>query len=241
MKTTKAKKIILPVSMIFLAIIVLFCTAYISIRTYVNQYIKDNYHRRVAIWQETANTIPAGSIVFVGDSHTEYFALDEFFPEHQVINRGIYGDTTNGVIKRLNESVFNLNPSKVFLLIGANDINKTNDTNEMIVENINIIIRQLQNVIPETKIYIQSLYPVNSNGKNSNRIDIYKLNNKRILEINRLLESFCRSEDIIFIDMFSQLTDDNGQLYENFTIEGLHLNAAGYRFVTEVLRPYVEE
>jgi lysophospholipase L1-like esterase len=193
---------------------------------YVNQYIKDNYHRRITVWQETAASIPNGSIVFIGDSHTEYFALDEYFAGFQVYNRGIYGDTSYGVIKRLGESVFNLKPSKVFLLIGANDINKTNDSNETIVKNIEEIIRQLRNVFPDTKIYVQSLYPVNPNGKNSNRIDIFKLNNKRICAINVLLESFCLNEGITYIDMFSQLTDKYGQLRETFTIEGLHLNAA---------------
>jgi lysophospholipase L1-like esterase len=233
-------KIIFAVSTILLVIVVLCCTGCIGVRIYVNKFIKDNYNRRVSVWQETVVNIPDGSIVFIGDSHTEYYALDEYFPEYPVINRGIYGDTTYGVKKRLDESVFSLNPSKVFLLIGANDINKTSDTNEVIAGNIREIITQIKDAVPETKIYLQSLYPVNRNGKNSNRIDIYKLNNKRISTINLLLESLCHDESIVYIDMFSPLTDDNGQLREDFTIEGLHLNAAGYGFVTEILRPYVE-
>lgn len=236
----KTKKIIFTASMVFLAVIVLCCTVFISILTYVNQYIKDNYHRRISIWQDTAGDIADGSIVFVGDSHTEYFALDEYFQNFPVINRGIYGDTTKGVINRLNESVLNLNPSKIFLLIGVNDINKTGETNEAIVENIREIIKRIRNVIPDVKIYVQSLYPVNKYGKNSRRTHVFKLDNKRIIAINQLLESFCSSEHIVYIDMFSRLTDKNGELYEEFTIEGLHLNAAGYRFIAEILRPYVE-
>jgi len=238
-KIIKTRKIVFIASIVFLVIVLCF-TVFMSIRIYINQYINDNYHRRVSIWQETANSIADGGIVFIGDSHTEFFALDEYFQNIPVINRGIYGDTTDGVKKRLNESVFLLNPSKVFMLIGANDINKTSDTNEVIAENIGEIIRQIREKVPQTKIYLQSLYPVNRNGKNSNRMDIYKLNNKRIIAVNKLLESFCKSENIIYIDMFSQLTDKNGQLYEEFTIEGLHLNAAGYRFIAEILRPYVE-
>jgi len=235
----KIKKILL-IAAVILSFVILFCgTVYISIRTYVNQYIDDNYQRRTAIWQETAKFIPKDGIVFIGDSHTEFFALEEYFPGFPVLNRGIYGDTTYGVKKRLDESVLNLNPSKVFLLIGANDINKTNDLNEVIVGNIKDIIYQIRNVIPDTTVYLQSLYPVNPSGKNSSRIDIFKLNNERISSINLLLENICNGEDIIYIDMFSQLTDKSGQLYEEFTIEGLHLNAAGYGFVAEALRPYV--
>jgi len=229
------------ISTILLIIFAMCCSGCIGVRIYVNKYIKDNYNRRVSVWQETASKIPDSGIVFVGDSHTEYYALDEYFPEYPVINRGIYGDTTYGVKKRLEESVFTLKPSKVFLLIGANDINKTSDTNEVIAGHIGEIVNKIRGAVPETKIYLQSLYPVNRNGKNSNRIDIYKLNNKRINAINLLLKSFCYDENIEYIDMFSLLTDANGQLREEFTIEGLHLNATGYRFVTENLRPYVEK
>jgi len=239
MKTRKTKNILLAV-MGLLAVIVLCCTSCISVRLYVNQYIRDNYQRRVSVWHETANHFPDNGIVFIGDSHTEYFELHEYFPDFPVLNRGIYGDTTYGVKNRLDESAFMLKPSKVFLLIGANDINKTSDTNEIIVENIKDIVRQIKTVIPYTTIYVQSLYPVNRNGKNSNRISIYKLNNKRLAAINFLLETFCDSESIFYIDMFSQLIDEKGQLREEFSIEGLHLNEAGYRCVAEILRPYVE-
>jgi len=239
MKARKAKNILLA-AITLTAVIVLCCTAYISIRLYVNQYIRDNYQRRVSIWQETADRISNNGIVFIGDSHTEYFELNEYFPGFPIFNRGIYGDTTYGVKKRLDESAFMLNPSKVFLLIGANDVNKTNNTNEVIVDNIKDIVRQLKTVIPNTTVYVQSLYPVNQSGKNSSRISIYKLTNERLSAINLLLRSFCGSEGIIYIDMFSQLIDEKGQLREEFSIEGLHLNEAGYRFVADVLRPYIE-
>ena len=139
------------------------------------------------------------------------------------------------------ESALKLNPSKVFLLVGANDVNKTNDSNEVIVDNIKDIVRHIKNGVPNAAIYVQSLYPVNRNGKNSSRIVISKLTNERTSAINLMLESLCRSEDIVYIDMFSRLIDEKGQLREEFTIEGLHLNAAGYRFATEALRPYLEE
>jgi len=236
----KTKKVFITIIIALSVAIVLCCTSCISIRLYVNQFIRDNYQRRVSVWEETANHIPDNGIVFIGDSHTEYFELNEYFPGFPVFNRGIYGDTTYGVKKRLDESAFMLNPSKVFLLIGANDVNKTNDKNGVIVENIKDIVRQLRRVIPNTTVYVQSLYPVNRNGKNSSRISIFKLTNERLSAINLLLESFCNSEGIVYIDMFSQLIDEKGQLREEFSIEGLHLNEAGYRFVAEVLRPYVE-
>ena len=234
MKTMLTRKIIFTVSIILLAVVMLIFTGVVSVRLYVNQYIEDNYQRRVSVWQETAKNIPDDSIVFIGDSHTEYFALDEYFTGFPVINRGIYGDTTYGVLNRLEESVFNLNPSVIFLLIGVNDIKKTRDTNEKIAENIKEITLQLRRTFPETKIYVQSLYPVNQRP-----FDTYKISGKRISEINVLLQSFCLNEDITYIDMLSHLIDETGQLQEEFTIEGLHLNSIGYRFVSEILHQYI--
>ena len=234
MKTMLNRKIILRTSIIFLAIFTLFCTGLVSIRLYVDQFIKDNYQRRVAVWQETAKNIPQDCIIFIGDSHTEYFMLDEYFPGLPVINRGIYGDTTYGVLNRLDKSVFNLKPKIVFLLIGVNDTKKTKGGNEKIVENIKDIVLQLRNVFPESKIYVQSLYPVNQGS-----FDAYKICNKRILDINVLLQSFCLNENIAYIDMFSQLVDETGRLREDFTFDGLHLNSAGYRFVADILYPYL--
>jgi lysophospholipase L1-like esterase len=63
-----------------------------------------------------------GSIVFLGDSITDFFRVNEFFPGVYVINRGISGDTTDGVLNRLAESVYELSPSKIFLMIGTNDL-----------------------------------------------------------------------------------------------------------------------
>jgi lysophospholipase L1-like esterase len=240
MKVKPAREIAVIAAIILYAGFIVCGTAYCSIRMYVNQFIADNYRRRTTLWRETAKHIPPGGIVFAGDSHTEYFALDEYFPELPVINRGIYGDTTSGVINRLDESVLNLNPSKVFLLIGANDINKTRETDEGIVENIRTIVRKIRSNNQKAAIYVQSLYPVNPNGKNSKRIDIFKITNSRIASINRLLEALCRDENIVYIDMFTPLSDENGQLQEQYTIEGLHLSAAGYSFIAEILRPYVE-
>jgi lysophospholipase L1-like esterase len=117
----------------------------------------------------------------------------------------------------------------------VNDIKKTNDTNETIAKNIKEITRQIQNAFPETKIYLQSLYPVNQGT-----FDAYKISRKRISEINTLLHSYCINTNITYIDMFSRLIDETGRLRKEFTIEGLHLNATGYKFVAEILRPYVE-
>ncbi|MCL1919364.1 MAG: GDSL-type esterase/lipase family protein [Peptococcaceae bacterium] len=235
----KVKEILIIAAAFFILAAAIGGTSYVSIRLYVNQYIKDNYERRVGMWQETATLVLDGGIVFLGDSLTEFFAIDEFFRDVTTYNRGIYGDTTYGVINRLDESVFNVNPSKVFLLIGANDVNKTKDSHETIAQNIQDIISTIKTNAPETIIYVQSLYPVNRDSPKSNPLEIGKLSNKRIVEINSLLASVCETEQVIYLDLFSHLVDDLGNLREEYTIEGLHLNAQGYKAVAELLRQHI--
>jgi len=125
-----------------------------------------------------------GSIVFLGDSITDFFRLNEFFHGIYVINRGIGGDTTDGVLKRLSESVFELSPSKVFILIGTNDIGG-NKSESHVISNIAEIIDRIRDSCPETKIYLQSVYPVsNAKDKKINRFIVGRRTNEKICRVN---------------------------------------------------------
>ncbi|MBQ3447361.1 MAG: hypothetical protein IJG37_06945, partial [Synergistaceae bacterium] len=81
--------------------------------------IKSYYEKKLGEFR--AMTRRTGGIVFLGDSITDFLDFDEFLPSHHVINRGIAGDTTHGVLYRLGE-VISLRPRKLFILIGTNDI-----------------------------------------------------------------------------------------------------------------------
>ena len=70
------------------------------------------------------------NIVFFGDSITEVYKVDEFFPKRNVINSGISGDRTENLLERMDD-VYRYNPSKVFLLIGINDLNREKSIDEI--------------------------------------------------------------------------------------------------------------
>jgi hypothetical protein len=77
---------------------------------------------RHAEWQRDTNNEP-GAVVFLGDSITQgWKTLAKVFPDFKVVNRGIGGDTTRGVLYRLNADVLALKPAAVVLLIGINDL-----------------------------------------------------------------------------------------------------------------------
>jgi lysophospholipase L1-like esterase len=174
---------------------------------------------------------PNGS-VFVGDSITQDYNVYEYFPDKQVYNRGIGGDTSEGVLQRLNESIFDLKPKNVFLNIGTNDFERLNDgitgTYKRIVE----IIEKIRSFDSNINIYIISVYPVNPNV---DRKTVGSRNNKEIKELNDMLSKI---EGITYVDLFNRLIED-GNLAKSFTIEGLHLNQKGYDIITKELSKYI--
>ncbi len=180
-----------------------------------------------------------GGIVFLGDSITDFYRINEFFHDSYIINRGIGGDTTDGVLNRMPESVYALSPSKVFLLIGTNDIGEKK-SQEYIVSNIGKIIQKIQENCPDARIYLQSIYPISkAKDKRIKRVIVKKRTNNKILSINAELEKRAKEKGIVYIDVYSHLIDEVGNLKLEYTVEGLHLNAKGYKVVSDVLRPFV--
>ena len=181
-----------------------------------------------------------GQIVFVGDSITDLYPLDDYYADLDLAayNRGIGGDTTTGVLNRLKESIFDLKPSKVVLMIGTNDINGGVKTDK-ILENYQSILEKIQAELPTTKIYCVSIIPQNLTLEGYSLIKVSKTTS-RILEINEQIKSIVSSkENITYLDLFPLLADENNMLIERYSDDGLHLNAEGFKVWTGLLKPYL--
>lgn len=190
-------------------------------------------------WKIINKNIKPNVNVFIGDSITHGADFKDYFDDLIVLNKGISGDVTDGIIKRLDDDIFSFNPSKVFILIGINDIGSNID-NEKIIKNINTIIKEIQNNCPNTKIYLESIYPINNtNNKKINKKYFKYRNNKDVVDINNKLVELAKNDNVIYIDIYSHLIDDKGNLKLSLTYEGLHLNKDGYKVVFKVLKPYV--
>ena len=164
-------------------------------------------------------TLPDGrkEIIFLGNSITEQGSWRELFKNDNIINRGISGDYTDGILFRLSE-VTSSKPIKIFLLIGTNDI-RYGRTVEYIVNRNQQIVQRIKKESPKTKIYLQSILP--TYGRKERPIDTIKT-------INRGLERVARQENIKYIDLFSHFIDNTGFLVKKYSLDGLHLNGEGY-------------
>lgn len=180
--------------------------------------------------------------LFLGDSITEWYDLKKFYPDMPVVNSGFNAHTTEHILKDMEKRIYQYNPSKIFLLIGTNDLIK-DKSNDDIVKNIGKIISGIQKNRPYSEIYLESILPVNRDDDDKIDLDMVnnKRSNKRIREINEKLKVLAKEKKVTYIDLYDELDDDNGSLDINYTKEGLHLSDEGYQKVTDVLTKYIKE
>ncbi|MBU3744488.1 MAG: beta-N-acetylhexosaminidase, partial [Sediminibacterium sp.] len=141
-----------------------------------------------------------------------------------ILNRGISGDYSAGVLNRLPE-IYNRKPDKVFLLIGVNDLTR-NISPDSIFRNISLIAALIHQHSPKTTVYVQSIFPVN---EKMGKFQGHTSKRKQIVELNDLLRSHAPESNFIFLDVFSALADSTKRLHELYTNDGLHLTGAGYQ------------
>lgn len=187
--------------------------------------MKLGYDTRVSKFE--SYPINTGDIVFLGDSITEGGSWHEMFPGTAVKNRGIGGDTTEGVIARLYQ-ITDGRPSKVFLLIGTNDLGYSEPINT-VVDNINIIVSNIRDNSPETEIFVQSILP---------RATRYR---ERVEALNSALKTTIEGK-AHWIDLYPLFLDrDDGSIRNDLSIDELHLMGKGYALWQEAIQPLVQQ
>jgi lysophospholipase L1-like esterase len=179
-----------------------------------------------------------GGIVFVGDSLTQRYPLNEFYAGLHVYNRGIDGDTTTGVLKRLALSIFDLKPKVLVLQIGTNDLQVGGLDKETTVNNIKTIIQDIKAELPDLKIVLVSLYPVNETAENF--VEKIIVGPRKNVDLQWINDQIKKIKEVVFVDVFPLLLDDNGQLNLRYTKEGLHLSLSGYATITPPIKEVIE-
>ena len=171
-----------------------------------------------------------GSIIFLGDSITEQGEWSELFPALRVLNRGISGDGINGVKNRLDE-IKRHQPSKIFLMIGVNDLCYHSPT-----EVIQYYKKLLDIMVAEfgsNRIFVQSILPVNN--------EIYQTgtDNTQIDKVNAALVDFCNAKQINYLLIATHLKDKNNQLDKVYTADGIHINGFAYKIWSKSIKHWL--
>lgn len=182
------------------------------------------------------------NIVFLGDSITEWYAYDFYYKKGMpIINSGKAGYSSKTLLSQLVNMVYIYNPTTVIVLIGTNDMNIPTYNRNETLSNIENIIKSIKENRPHSKIYVQSIYPINtSDDEKIDPITVGIRDNEEILTVNDEIKKIAGREKVEYIDMHSELVDEKGELNIYYTKDGLHLNELGYYIVTKKINHILE-
>ena len=188
-----------------------------------------------------------GQTVFVGSSLMEMFPVEEWVKELGpdapiVYNSGVGGYRTDDLLRILEPCVFELAPSKVFINIGTNDLSDASVPLEEMIERYDRIITMIEEGLPGVVIYMMAYYPINYEAATEEMKPCLKIRtNEKILAANQLVEALAQKHNQRFINVNVPLMDEKGRLKAEYTIEGMHINPAGYRSIFDEVMRYVLE
>ncbi|MDO4319107.1 MAG: GDSL-type esterase/lipase family protein [Bacteroidales bacterium] len=221
----------------FLIVIAMLATAMTSISA---ENVPDKpkygelYYQRASLFD--ALGVDSTTIVFLGNSLTHGCEWHELLGMPNVVNRGINGDIVEGIRERIG-SVVAGKPAKIFLLAGANDVSHDLSA-DSIATAIGELVDYIREATPDTRLYVQSMLPVN------NSFGRYRLmagKEDTIRRINSLIEPMVKAKGATWINLHPAFCDADGNLRADLTNDGLHLLAPGYLIWRDIILPYVRE
>ncbi len=209
---------------------------------YHNDWTIKHYKQRIKVFMN--EPLDYNGIVFIGNSITEkgrYWS--EKFNIPNIYNRGIAGDVSDGVYKRLDEIVY-FKPKAVFILIGINDLfnkhykegdgrfkyDKIVPSAEYVAKNIIKISKYIHRKSPDTKIYVRTVLPTRRGFINDD-----------VLLVNDFIRAYEAKGYYSVIDLFKQFVDSDGQMVKELTVDGVHLSEAGYKKWVDFEKPIIEK
>jgi lysophospholipase L1-like esterase len=179
-------------------------------------------------------------VVFLGDSITDGWRLNEYFPERDFVNRGISGQITGEMLGRMKTDVMDLKPAVMVVLAGTNDIGRGVPLTT--IQNNLAMIADLAET-GRIKPIFASVLPVSDYHKDKN--PQYEQTPRRppaaIRSLNLWLADFCRKRNFTYLDYFSKLADQAGLLTAELADDGLHPNSAGYRAMAPLALEAIEK
>uniref|UniRef100_A0A942T1A5 SGNH hydrolase-type esterase domain-containing protein n=1 Tax=Neobacillus citreus TaxID=2833578 RepID=A0A942T1A5_9BACI len=166
------------------------------------------------------------TVLFLGDSITAEGPWEQLVPDERTSNHGISGDTTDGVLDRLDRVVAE-QPEVIVLLIGTNDFGNHRASVEHVVRNVETALVTLRRELPGVRLLLVSILPRQAEFT------------AKIEEANRHLRQFVATCHAQYLDAWPALADGD-HLDERFTEDGLHLTEDGYRAYAAELLPALE-
>ena len=185
-----------------------------------------------------------GQIVFAGSSLMEMFPIKKFVAEDKlgitVYNRGIGGFVTQELIDNIDTCILDLQPSRLFINIGTNDLSNANVTIDGLIKQYGTILDRVKAALPDCRIFLMAYYPVNYDAAVETMKPVLLIrNNEKINAANQAVQELAREKGVQYIDVNAPLKDEQGRLKAEYTIEGMHIKEEGYRAIYPAIKEYL--
>lgn len=187
-----------------------------------------------------------GQIEFTGSSLMQHFPINEIAMSAdlgmKVYNRAISGFKTQDLIDNIGPLVLDIEPSKIFINIGTNDLAAADVSDEQLIGNYKAIVDAVHERLPQTKVYMMAYYPVNEEGGTDQPFDPHAFdlrNNAAIDAMNERLSVLAGEWGCEWVDANDGLRDSEGRLRKELTVEGIHMYAQAYQIIFNNLLPYL--
>lgn len=183
------------------------------------------------------NEIVNKNYVFLGDSITFIYNLNDVFKNENIVNSGVSGNRVENILDNLYDRVYRYNPSDVIILVGVNNFLYENSSSDYVTKSIKKIVSEIHKKLPNCNIYIQSIYPVDKKVNEEHMKDEFP--NKKILDTNKKLKKYCKENNITYVNVHDSLVNKDGYLDNKYTNDGLHPNEKGYEIITKIIKKEV--
>ena len=201
-----------------------------------------NWNKRMNHFMWENKKIFKGGVVMLGDSITQGFPIHKAPKEWKLVNRGIGGDCIGGwkyqgAIDRVEVSIDAVEPKKVFIALGTNDIidwfpELQSAPQKEMAKGYVALIKAIKKNNPDVKVYIQSVPPVDRK---------FSKFNEDIVAFNKKLQYIAKKMNLEYVDTHSLFVGENGALQAKFSRDGVHLKQAAYDVWIKALKPYMED
>lgn len=215
------------------------------------EHMANEQKNKVRNYREMNRIARKGQILFTGSSLMEQFPIAEYALSRGlgkiVYNRGIGGTTTDDFLREIDTVLFDLEPSRIFINIGTNDINERADGEywqDHLLRNYEEILKQIKTRLPQAVVYMMAYYPVNPDLPDIpewTRNAFRTRTNQALLETNARVAQLAAKYGFHYIDVNDGIKDREGRLRAEITVEGMHMYAGGYESIYQALLPYLED
>ena len=202
--------------------------------------------RRLTNYRQQNAYVRKGQTLFTGSSLMEHFPITEYCLNESLpiaYNRGIGGYTTDEFLAAIDTVLLDLQPSKLFINIGTNDLRPMPEGEDWFTHlsaNYRKICEIIREKLPGTIVYMMAYYPVNSSVPLAqDNSSMLVRANENIVRANKMAEGLAAEFGFHSIDVNDGLKDAEGCLQAEHTRDGIHFDAAAYRTVFERLKKYL--